>query len=596
MTALVYIELSVSVVLLLLGGLILYLAPHRKINQALFIAALISAVTVVLEYLTRVAGTEHAALILGRFYITAWYFELWAFLQFSLEYHWASKGELVEKHRRGVVRILTILPVVVWSFVVVATDFLVSKASYQSWGYSIDIGTGFPVYFHLLFELCFGAAILVVLWKEAHRNEDKGKAKTGKLLFWGMAIPSLLAAFVDNIVTSHLDMPEIGSLALLLIISLFAYVCARERFLAITPVSVADEILENLGDGILLISSEGRMTYCNDYFQEVLGYTEKELTGVPFMDIGAQPAAVTELLEYIKKEGKVSCYGEMFDLEISLLGKEKDEIPFGVSGNYLGKGRGWALALRDLREKQRKELALQEKNQQFEEKTRILRDALDIASHELKNPLAAILAGLDVMDKVTSGEQRSEMQSFIKVNVTILDQLIESLLNASIIEQGRFPIEKENTDLGEILNSAVSEMKTRYPQRVFFLHRKEQLSSIYADANKLKQLLSILLDNAASYSDREVGLATAQDGDVIQVSVLDRGPGIAEEEAELVFGQFYRSEETWKKASTNVGLGLGLFIARNIVEGHGGKIFYIDRDGGGAEFCFSIPIVARSGR
>ncbi len=590
MTALVYIELSVSALLLLLGGLILYLAPHRKTNQAFFVASIISAVIVILEYLTRLAGSEHAAVILGRFYVTAWYFDLWAFLQFSLEYHWASKGELVEKHRRGVVRILTIMPVVVWSFVVVATDFLVSKASYQSWGYSINIGTGFPVYFHLLFELCFGVAILVVLWKEAYRNEDKEKAKTGKLLFWGLAIPMLLASFVDNIVTSHIDMPEIGSLALLLIISLFAYVCAKERFLAITPVSVADEILENLGDGILLISSEGRISYSNYYFQEVLGYSQKELSGVPFMDTGANPTEVPELLEYIKKEGKVSCYGEIFDLEISLLSKEKEEIPFGLSGTYLGKGRGWALALRDLRGKQRTEQVLQEKNQQLEQKTRVLRDALDIASHELRNPLTAMLAALDVLDKVTSEEQASEMKAFVRANVMLLDQLIESVLNASRIEQGGFPIEKENIDPAEILTSAVQEIRTKYPQRVFFLHRKEQVNSIYADANKLKLLLSILLENAANYSEGEVKLATAQDAASIKVSVLDRGPGVAAEEADLIFNQFYRSRETWEKAGTNVGLGLGLFIAKKIVDGHRGEISYKDRDGGGAEFCFSLPI------
>ena len=590
MTALVYIELSVSVLLLLLGGLILYLAPHRKTNQALFMTTLIAAVTVVLEYLTRVAGTEHAALILGRLYICAWYLVFWAFLQFSLEYHWASKGELVEKHRRGVVRILTIMPVVVWTFVVVATDFLISKASYQSWGYSINIGTGFPVYFHLLFELCFVVALLVVFWKEAYRNEDKEKAKAGKLLFWGMAIPMILAAFVDNIVTSHIDMPEIGTLAVLLIISLFAYVCAKERFLALTPVSVADEILENLGDGILLISSEGRISYSNYYFQEVLGYAENELSGVPFMDIGANPSEAPELLEYIRKEGKVSCYGEMFDLEISLLSKEKEEIPFGLSGTYVGKGRGWALALRDLREKQRTELVVQEKNQLLEQKTRVLRDALDIASHELRNPLTAMLAALDVLDKVTSEEQTSEMKAFVRANVTLLDQLIESLLNASRIEQGGFPIDKKNIDPAEILTSAVQEMKTKYPQRVFFLHRKEQFNSIYADANKLNLLLSILLDNAANYSEGEVELVTAQDGDMLRVSVLDRGPGVAEEEADLVFDQFYRSRETWEKTDTNVGLGLGLFIAKKIVDGHGGEISYKDRDGGGAEFCFFLPI------
>ena len=109
MTALVYIELSVSVVLLIMGSLILYLAPHRKINQELFMTTLLAAAVIILEYLTRVAGSVHAAVIFGRLYICAWYLVFWAFLQFSLEYHWASKGELVEKHRRGVVRILTIM-------------------------------------------------------------------------------------------------------------------------------------------------------------------------------------------------------------------------------------------------------------------------------------------------------------------------------------------------------------------------------------------------------------------------------------------------------------------------------------------------------
>ena len=288
MTALVYIELSVSVVLLIMGSLILYLAPHRKINQELFMTTLLAAAVIILEYLTRVAGSVHAAVIFGRLYICAWYLVFWAFLQFALEFRWASEGELVEKHRRGMTRSLTLLPIVVWAFVIVGTDFLISHASQKSWGYMTRTSSGFPIIFHLLFQLCYSVAVLALFWREAYRSEDKEMAKTGKLLFWGIIILWFSGGLVDNIGTRYINMPEIGTLAVLLAISLFAYVCARERFLAITPVSVADEILENLGDGILLISSEGRMTYCNDYFQEVLGYTEKELTGVPFMDIGAQ--------------------------------------------------------------------------------------------------------------------------------------------------------------------------------------------------------------------------------------------------------------------------------------------------------------------
>ncbi len=112
---------------------------------------------------------------------------------------------------------------------------------------------------------------------------------------------------------------------------------------------------------------------------------------------------------------------------------------------------------------------------------------------------------------------------------------------------------------------------------------------ISADPDKLTDVLIILLDNAINYSPPRSEIEVEvlpQDGGAI-FSVKDRGPGIPLKESEGIFERFYQLEDSRHHSST--GMGLGLFIAREIVKGHGGRIWYEAREGGGSVFCFTIP-------
>jgi len=139
-----------------------------------------------------------------------------------------------------------------------------------------------------------------------------------------------------------------------------------------------------------------------------------------------------------------------------------------------------------------------------------------------------------------------------------------------------------------LVAQALSEMKKRFPQREFRFDVTGEIGSCPVDATRIHELLVILLDNAVKFSpshtEIEVRVEAAREG--IIVSVLDRGRGVAEESRERIFERFYQVEEAQHHSE---GLGLGLFLARQIVEGHNGRIWHEERPGGGSAFRFFLP-------
>jgi signal transduction histidine kinase len=164
------------------------------------------------------------------------------------------------------------------------------------------------------------------------------------------------------------------------------------------------------------------------------------------------------------------------------------------------------------------------------------------------------------------------------------------LLDVSRLERGRFRLEKEKVEPVSLVKEAVEEMRGRG-----FTHRFRVSSSagewwLQADRERIRQLLCILLENAALYSPpgSEVEVELSEKDNQLQVSVLDRGVGIGEEDRERVFERFYQVEDALHHSLP--GMGMGLYIAREIVERHGGRIWNEPRPGGGTAFRFTLPI------
>ncbi len=221
-----------------------------------------------------------------------------------------------------------------------------------------------------------------------------------------------------------------------------------------------------------------------------------------------------------------------------------------------------------------------------------LRDFLSIASHELRHPIALIRGYASILrEMLEEGVKAADLSEHLPPIIESserLSRLAEELLEVSRIEQRRLLPDARVQPLVPLIARAVEEIKARTDWSVR-LRAADREMLVKVDGDGITRLLVILLENAVDFSPSgspvEVDLKEA--GGKVIIKVMDRGPGISEEHRERVFERFYQVEEV--RHHSRPGLGLGLYIAKSIVEGHGGRIWCGPREGGGTVFNVELP-------
>jgi PAS domain S-box-containing protein len=221
-----------------------------------------------------------------------------------------------------------------------------------------------------------------------------------------------------------------------------------------------------------------------------------------------------------------------------------------------------------------------------------IRHFVDIASHELRTPLSIIKGYADAFqfgDLMDLSDFQLDKIRIINTKADKMAKTINDLLDLSRIERGHFVVDKQAMELEPLVSSAIRQMKEKGVNNHFEVSVAEGLGEWEVDAEKLIDALLILLDNAVHYSPPTsaitVEVGPGEEGVVF--SVLDRGGGVPDKDRESIFERFYQLEDSRHHSAS--GMGLGLYIAREIVVSHGGKIWYEPRKGGGSAFSFSIP-------
>ncbi len=245
---------------------------------------------------------------------------------------------------------------------------------------------------------------------------------------------------------------------------------------------------------------------------------------------------------------------------------------------------------RDLAGTLARAIAVEEERLAHEEE---LRDFVDIASHELRHPMTVIkgyastlLSHHHRMDE----ETRREVLMDIERGVDRLERLVYQLLDTARIDRDKLALNLVESDLVATLEEVVRETRKRDPlvPIAFRVHKRPK--TVRADPERIAQVLVILLENAVNYSPGLTGVeveVAGKDEGGMTVSVLDRGLGVPEEERQRIFERFYQVGDATHHSAE--GIGLGLYIAREIVKGHGGHIWHEPREGGGSIFRFTLP-------
>jgi PAS domain S-box-containing protein len=219
---------------------------------------------------------------------------------------------------------------------------------------------------------------------------------------------------------------------------------------------------------------------------------------------------------------------------------------------------------------------------------------LGIASHELKTPLTSlkILAQLLARKMQASGELRElEQAQRMQVAITRMERLIRDLLDVTLIQEGKLALHEELTDLGDICAEAVGEQAVLSQRTIQFTPPEQDSLLVYADSERIYQVISNLLSNALKYSPAttQVVVRTRATERECIVSVQDHGPGVPPEAVEQIFDRFYRVPGMQVQSGSGVGLGLGLHISKDIVERHGGSIWVESKLGHGSVFSIALP-------
>jgi len=218
-------------------------------------------------------------------------------------------------------------------------------------------------------------------------------------------------------------------------------------------------------------------------------------------------------------------------------------------------------------------------------------DFLSMAGHELRTPITSIRGLSQLMARRWD---RLEPRAIADALQTIIDQteqmsgLVDDLLDVSRIQTGGMSLRLSAVDLAPLLHSAVDRQSPQRPGAVRLKMNRSLLVS--GDANRLTQVFSNLLDNALKYSDPRspIDVDASKQGSFVQVAFRDRGIGVPPEALGRLFERFYRAENATAQAG---GLGLGLYICREIVMQHGGRIDVECQAGEGATFTVILPLL-----
>ena len=380
-------------------------------------------------------------------------------------------------------------------------------------------------------------------------------------------------------------------------------------------------LVEQGNDGIIIIQ-DGLLKFGNSKTVEITGFSLEEALDRPFLDF-----ITPEYRESVADRYKKRISGEEVPskYEIEILSKDGRKIPLEISASLVEyKGRPADMAmLRDITERKRRSDELnrfygevKSFNVQLEgkvkERTEQLKEAVRAAeianhtkseflanmSHELRTPLNSVIGFSQVLQEQYFGKlnkKQAEYVGDILESGSHLLSLINDILDLAKVEAGKMELELSEVPIEELLKSSLVMVKEkalshRISLDIHTTGDPEGLK-IMADERRLKQVMFNLLSNAAKFTP-DGGTITVEDrkkGKELIISVSDTGIGIAPDEQEKIFTEFYQSSGGIKDKTP--GTGLGLPLTRRLVEKHGGRIWVESEGlGKGSRFSFTLPV------
>ncbi len=216
-----------------------------------------------------------------------------------------------------------------------------------------------------------------------------------------------------------------------------------------------------------------------------------------------------------------------------------------------------------------------------------IQEMVSDVSHQTKTPLANILLYTELLREQDLDETSRKLVEEIRQQSEKLDFLIQSLVKTSRLEAGTIQLAQVQNDLGPMVEAALSQIRPRAEEKKITLRHDKQRTIAKYDPKWTQEAVFNLLDNAVKYSPERSEIAvTMKEYEMFSsIAVSDQGIGISPEEQPLVFGRFYRGSEVRGQS----GVGIGLYLTRQIIEGQGGYVTVHSKKGSGSTFEVFLP-------
>lgn len=345
----------------------------------------------------------------------------------------------------------------------------------------------------------------------------------------------------------------------------------------------AHEALTSLADGLTLVDETARVAFLNPRACQLFGLEAEAWRGAAVVDLYgalAKGSVVGEILaeRFERQAGRAA---ELPRLEFALRVPREKIIEakwFALQGT-----RAYGVLWRDVTSEKQVE---QMKNQ-----------LLSTVSHELRTPLASIKGFATTLLRQDVRWDEATQREFLRIieeESNRLEELIDNLLDMSQVEAGALRIAREPVQLKRLVREAVDNAQRRTEEHWFVVDLPSELPRVWADARRIRQVLNNLLENALKYSPKggQITVTCELENENVVVSVADQGQGIPPEFLDRVFDRFFQVDGTSTRKMG--GNGLGLAIAKGIVEAHGGAIWAESQVGQGSIFRLALPIVKDS--
>jgi len=222
-------------------------------------------------------------------------------------------------------------------------------------------------------------------------------------------------------------------------------------------------------------------------------------------------------------------------------------------------------------------------------------DFISIAAHQLRTPLSAIKWAIKMVLDGDAGKLNKEQELILNKGYSSNERvihLINDMLDVSRIEEGRFAYQFTDTDISEVLNTALINFDKKVSSKslILTINKPKELPRVYIDKDKVTMVVKNLLENAVEYTPEngKIDIDIEVGKELLKFSIKDNGVGVPEADKPKVFSKFYRGGNVMRMQTD--GSGLGLFITKNVIKKHGGDITFTSEEGKGSEFIFTLPL------